>query len=180
MCISFGHEIFPFLPPANEVCEGYVVTRVCLSTGGGVPGQVPPGPGTPPGTRYTPRPDTPPGRYPTGTRYTHPLGPGSPPGPGTSPWDQVYPPGRYPQTRYTPLGRYTSPQTRYTPQYQVHSLAQVHPHPHPPRTRYTPESSACWEIRATSGWYASFWNGLLSIFCLQNVFAQLMPECTLG
>ena len=26
-----------FLPPANEVCEGYVFTGVCLSTGG-VPG----------------------------------------------------------------------------------------------------------------------------------------------
>ena len=27
-----------FLPPANEVCEGYVFTRVCLSTvGGGIP-----------------------------------------------------------------------------------------------------------------------------------------------
>ena len=23
------------LPPANEVCEGYVFTSVCLSTGGG-------------------------------------------------------------------------------------------------------------------------------------------------
>ena len=23
-----------FLPPANEVCEGYVFTGVCLSTGG--------------------------------------------------------------------------------------------------------------------------------------------------
>ena len=25
-----------FLPPANEFCEGYVFTGVCLSTGGGV------------------------------------------------------------------------------------------------------------------------------------------------
>ena len=25
---------FVYLPPANEVCEGYVFTRVCLSTGG--------------------------------------------------------------------------------------------------------------------------------------------------
>ena len=29
-------EIFTLLPPANEVCEGYVFTGVCLSTGGGV------------------------------------------------------------------------------------------------------------------------------------------------
>ena len=29
------------LPPANKVCEGYVFTRVCLSTGRGSPGQNP-------------------------------------------------------------------------------------------------------------------------------------------
>ena len=59
------------LPPVNEVCEGYVFTRVCLSTGGkGVPGQVSPG------TRYTPQ------------DQVHPQGPGTPP------WDQVLPPGR--------------------------------------------------------------------------------------
>ena len=28
---------FQFLPPANEVCEGYVFTGVCLSTGGVYP-----------------------------------------------------------------------------------------------------------------------------------------------
>ena len=28
LCLSF-------FPPANEVCEGYVFTGVCLSTGGG-------------------------------------------------------------------------------------------------------------------------------------------------
>ena len=31
----FAKIRFSFLPPANEVCEGYVFTRVCLSTGGG-------------------------------------------------------------------------------------------------------------------------------------------------
>ena len=84
-----------YLPPANEVCEGYVFTPVCQSfcSQGGVPGQVPPWdqvsprPGTPPGTRYTP----------LGTRYT-PSGPDTPPrtrytplGPGTPRWDQVHP-----------------------------------------------------------------------------------------
>ena len=45
---------------------------VCPQEVGGVPDQVhPPGPGTPPGTRYTPspRPGTPPGRYTPPPRY---------------------------------------------------------------------------------------------------------------
>ena len=77
------------LPPANEVCEGYVFTPVCqsfCSQGGGVPRQVQP---------------------PTSPRV------GTPPG-------QVHPPDRY-----------------------------------------TPGSKACWEIRATSGPYASYWNAFL-------------------
>ena len=63
---------FPFwlifsLPPANEVCDGYVFTPVCQSfySGGGVPGQVPPGRYTPHGS-YTPPPrqvHPPPGWY---------------------------------------------------------------------------------------------------------------------
>ena len=103
------------LPPANEVCEGYVFTRVCLSTRGstGTPpdhvhlwDQVPPpGPDTPPGTRYTPWAGTP-----------SPQGPGTPPPPGT-----IYPlgPGTSPQiplwTRYTSLWDQVHSQTRYTP-----------------------------------------------------------------
>ena len=31
---DFSHYINHLLPPANEVCEGYVFTGVCLSTGG--------------------------------------------------------------------------------------------------------------------------------------------------
>ena len=31
---EFEFFLLPFLPPANEVCEGYVFTGVCLSTGG--------------------------------------------------------------------------------------------------------------------------------------------------
>ena len=31
-----GCFLFSFLPPANEVCEGYDFTGICLSTGGGV------------------------------------------------------------------------------------------------------------------------------------------------
>ena len=72
-----------FLPPASEVCEGYVFTDVCLSTrGGGVsacrsggpqpPGQTPPG-RNPPG--QTPPADTSPGRPPTRPAHAgiHPL-----------------------------------------------------------------------------------------------------------
>ena len=69
---------------------------------------------------------------------------------------QVHPPGRYTPTplgRYTPwagtpplLGRYTSPLGRYTP--QAGTPRQVHPlGRYTSLGRYTPRSSACWEIR---------------------------------
>ena len=69
----------------NEVLAKVIFLHlfVILFTGGGVPDQVhpPPGPGTPPRTRYTP-----PTRYPPGPG-TPPLGPGTPPH-----QDQVHPP----------------------------------------------------------------------------------------
>ena len=91
---------------------------VILFTGGGVPDQVHPSPGT----RYTPGPGTPPGKPPLGPGT--PRQPGTPPstpGPDTPPLDQVHPPDQV-----HPLGPGTPP-TRYTPQDQVH-----------PPTRYTP------------------------------------------
>ena len=101
------------------------------------------------------------GRY-TPSRYTPPSGTPPPPGwytplpkAGTPPPPRQvhpHPPGRYtptpqagtppPPGRYTPLGRHTP--------WQVH-----------PPGRYTPRSSAGWEIRATSGRYASYWNTFL-------------------
>ena len=78
MTFIINFSIFPimkykaiYLPPANEVCEGYVFTRVCTSVHRGEylgryphrdqvhppppgPGTSPLGPSTPPGTRYTP------------------------------------------------------------------------------------------------------------------------------
>ena len=41
---------------------------------------------------------------------------------------------------------------------------------HPPRTRgrHPPWHSACWEIRATSGRYASYWNAILLQQCFGN------------
>ena len=98
----------------------------------GVPGQVHPP------EQVTPWAGTPPGQVPPG-RY--PLG--------------RYPPVRYTPSRYTPwagtpprqvLPRAGSPPVRYTPPGQV---------PPPPR------SSACWEIWARSGQYASHWNAFL-------------------
>ena len=86
-----------FLPPAIEVCEGYVFTRVCHSVHrGGVPGQVSPGPIHPPDQVHPPTT-----RYPPGTRYT-------PPRTRYIPWDQVHPPW----TRYLP-GPGTPPPKQY-------------------------------------------------------------------
>ena len=122
------YQINVLLPPANEVCEGYVFTRVCLSAAG-VPEQVPPG------TRYTPQDQVHPQDQvrPPGTRYT-PLVPGTPHWTRYSPRDQVYhppdqvhPPGTPRWTRYTPQTRYTTPQTRYTTPQTRYS---------PPGTRY--------------------------------------------
>ena len=122
-----------YLPPTNEVCEGYVFTRVCHSVHRGGSTWA----GTPQ-TRYTPRDQVhPPGSGTPPWDQIHPLGPGTPPGPGTLPWDQVH-----------PLGPGTPNRIWYTQWDQVQ----------PPPTRYTPGSSACWEIRATSGRYASYWN----------------------
>ena len=144
-----------FLPPANEVWGKIIFLHlsVILFTGGtwaGTPPRTryPLGPGTPTRTRYTP-----------GTRYT-PSGQGTPlPKEQVHPHKQVHPPG--PGT--APVTRYTPCRTRYTPQDQVHPLRSgTHP-----GTRYTPPDqvhppkSACWEIRATSGRYASYWNAFL-------------------
>ena len=62
-------------------------------------------------------------------------------GRGIIPGQVPPPPGRYP----LPPRAGTSPPGRYPP-------GQVHP----------PGSSACWEIRATSGRYAPYWNAFLS------------------
>ena len=51
-----------------------------------------------------------------------------------------------------PLGRYT-PHWAGTP-----TLGRYTPLGRYPPGRYTPWSSACWEIRATSGRYTSYWN----------------------
>ena len=85
------------------------------------------------------------------------------PRPGTPRSDQVHPP----MTRYTPLWAGTlTPWTRY-----------------PAGTRYTqrdqvqPPSSTCWEIRATSGWYASYWNAFFFNFVFTRIFIEQSCLC---
>ena len=108
------------LPPANEVCEGYDFTGVCLSTGGGCLPHCMLG--------YTP----PWGRsYPPG-RYT--------PWAGTPPW-QVHPRQVHPSGRYTPQGRYTP--KAGTPPWQVHPpWAGTPPGRYTPRKVHTPPPPA--------------------------------------
>ena len=91
-----------FLPPANEVWGKVIFLHlfVILFTGGEYLDRytTTPGPGTPPGTRYTPpQTGSPIGPVTPPRPGTPPLGPGTPP-----PLDQVHPPS---QTRYTPRTR---------------------------------------------------------------------------
>ena len=88
-------------------------------------------------------------RCPTHVRYTP---------------SRYYPQGRYTLTQVHPTGRYTHQQVhppgRYTP--PGTPSRQVHPQagPHPQQV-HPPQISTCWEIRATSGWDASYWNAFL-------------------
>ena len=145
----------------------------CLSVHSvGVPGQVPPWTGTPPGQVHPPA-------------QVHPL-----------PWAGTPPPlGRYtpsPGRAGTPppLGRYTP--WAGTPPRQVHPRADISPQAGtppwagtPPRQVHPlgrhPQSSACWEIWATSGRYASYWNAFLceGIALLQMIihYATLVCNC---
>ena len=99
----------------------------------------------------TPRQVHPPGRYTPG--QVHPLlQAGTPP-------KQVHPQaGKPPLGRYTLLGRYTS--QAGTPPWQVHPPGRYTPS----QAGTPPRSSACWEIRTTSGRYASYWNAFLFLF----------------
>ena len=65
--------------------------------------------------------------------------------------------GIHPPGANTPLGsRHPHPRSR-------------HPTPTPPGSRQTPPCSACWEIRATSGRYASYWNAYLLLWNLLTI-----------
>ena len=77
-------------------------------------------------------------------------------------WDA--PPCPHPPAR----GRHPPGDQRQTP---PRDKGQTPPPPPKPRGRYPPGSSVCWEIRATSGRYASYWNAyLLCMFFLCSKF----------
>ena len=74
-----------------------------------------------------------------------------------SPPDQAPPLTRHPLGPDPPLDQ--APPSPGTPSDQTPSG------PGTPQSRHTPVRSACWEIRSTSGRYASYWNAfLLTIF----------------
>ena len=126
-----NEPLLRLLPPANEVCEGYVFTAVCHSfcSQGGTWAGAPPGAGThlsgqvhrPPWGRYT----TPPGRY-TPHGQVNPLGQVHTPGQVHPPPRQVHtspgwytPPGQvHPQAGTAPAG---IPWGRYPPSGAVHA-----------------------------------------------------------
>ena len=82
-------------------------------------------------------------------------------------WIQHPPQSRpTPQTRHHPLGA-DPPGSRHSPSRHPPRPGTPHPSPlaqsmlgdtvpHPP-----PRRRACWEIRSTRGWYASYWNAIL-------------------
>ena len=120
---------------------------------------------TPPG-RYTPWEGTPPWQVHPPRQVHHPLA-GTCPQAGTPPTPDRYTPGQvYPLTG-------TSPSGRYTPQ-QVHPLAGT------PPWQVHPSSSACWEIRATSGRYASYWNAFLYYLLTKNSSGPISTTIEVG
>ena len=73
-CRHCIHASFILLPPANEVCEGYVFTRVCHSVHGGVESASVHAGIPPPRDQVTPRADTPQSRHLQTSRSRHPSG----------------------------------------------------------------------------------------------------------
>ena len=98
----------------------------------------------------------------------HPLGANTPPPEQTSPWEQTAP------EQTPPLGADTPPLGADTRQEQTPPGSR-----HPPRSRSpraeTPPHSACWEIWATIGQYASYWNAylLLLFWCMWRCYINL-------
>ena len=113
--VDLDFERNSLLPPGNEVCEGYVFTGVCLSTVGGVPGQVHPQGGTPPGQIHSTWAGIPPGRYTP--RQVQAAGQVHPSSRCTIPPGQVHHWGRY--TPWQALGDRQVPLSPRKPSRQV-------------------------------------------------------------
>ena len=139
------------LPPANEVCEGYAFTRVCHSVQvvGGLPQSML--------GYHTPSP-----RDQASSRTRYPPGPGTPPRTRQPLESRPSPPGsRHPCWEQTPLWDQAPP-------HQAPLLGADTPlGPGSP-----PPHSDCWEIRSTSGWYASYWNAILC--CKRDPLCNLL------
>ena len=167
-----NHSFFTEFVPRSWLVENAILLVIChlktnevliLFTGGSAPlhaGLHPPGPeaGTPP-------------RAGTYQEQTPPK-PGIPPGADPHPQDQRQAP---PRSRHPP--KQAPPRTRCRHPTQAGTPRSRHPpgagpplrNRHPPgagtpswsRHHPPPPCSACWEIRATSRRYASFWNPIL-------------------
>ena len=87
--------------------------------------------------------------------------------------------GRHPPWSRPPLGADTPLEQTPPPLGADPPGADTPQEQTPPRSRHPPLHSACWEIRATSGWYAFYWNAYLSLifFAFASAFARC--ECTI-
>ena len=78
--------------------------------------------------------------------------------------------------------RYTHPLLEQTPQEQTIPPGSDTPWEQippsrgrpPPQGADTPRSSPCWEIRATSGWYTSYWNANLYYYWPQQSWVKVI------
>ena len=75
-----------------------------------------------------------------------------------------HPPGADPPGIRHPLGA--------DPPWSSHPLGVDTPSPHS-GSRHPPLHSACWEIRSTSGRYASYWNAILCFNAIRNWFRAM-------
>ena len=108
---------------------------------------------------------------PTGTRQASrgqvsPLGPGRHPPKTRHPQDQAPPDQAPPVTRQAPPDQ-APPRTRQTSQDQtgLQELGTPSPGPGTPPS----PSRAYWEIRSTSGRYASYWNTILLLIAFVGI-----------
>ena len=153
-----------FLSPATKLGQGYVFTGVCHSVNRGVSASVHAGI-TPP-RADPPRADTPQEQTPPKSRHLPEQTPPKsrhPPRADTpqeqTPQEQTPPKSRHPPEQTPP----PKSRSRPTPKGEVEG-DQIQVHTQGGNwggSDLTPQRRACWEIRSTRGWYASYWNAFL-------------------